>query len=36
MSDIIEASPGDDHGSDSQSADCLESSSPPGHPNLAR
>jgi len=36
MSDIIEASPGDDHGTDSQSADCLESSSPPRHPNLTR
>ena len=34
MSDIIEASPGDDYGSDGESADCLEGSSPPGHPNL--
>ena len=34
VGDIVEASPGDDHGADSQSADCLESSSPPRHPNL--
>lgn len=35
VSDIIETCPGDDHGADSESADCLESPAPPRNPNLA-
>jgi hypothetical protein len=36
VGDIIETSPSDDHGAESESADGLESSSPPGNANLAK
>lgn len=36
MGDIIETSPGDDQCADSESADGLESPSPPGKPNLIK